>query len=182
MSNLLPPAAKKQRQREYAIRVLVISMYSFSFLAIAASVLSIPTIILLQSQLRTIATDYDQSQQADVSFTEAEDVIEEANAFVTDVASMYEYEALIPYITAVLEMQTSAITLDSVTVERDESYTPATLIVSGKAATRTALPSFEAALESLPQVAAVEIPIENLAREVDVPFTVTVELANDTDV
>lgn len=181
MSNLLPPAAKKQVYTEYVMRVGVVSLYLLSGMALVAAGLTVPGIALMQTKLASVAEHYTDSQVAEVSFTEAEQTIADINSFVDDVATMYNHEPLVPFMQSVLALRTADITLASVRVTRDDAFVPEEVVVSGEALTRTSLQLFAAKLEALPVVESVALPIENLAKEREVPFLLTLTLVNQSD-
>jgi hypothetical protein len=56
------------------------------------------------------------------------------------------------------------------------SLSPATLQITGISSDRTALVDFVSALEAEPNFSSVDLPVDNLAKDSDIPFTISITL------
>ncbi len=172
MINLLPPEGKKLYVQEYWVRVLSVWGFLMGAVLVGSTLLFIPSYTLIYVQLRAAGEAIETAKsQSDVS--EKENVIREANVIIDQLSLKKEYTE----VSQVIEDMAAEATEELSINHFNFSYKDDTVVgaqIQGAALSREALAQFKRSLEALPYFASVTLPISDLAREKDLPFTITV--------
>lgn len=176
MINLIPPEGHKALKREYILRVGATLSLLFASVALLLAVALIPTYVLIAAQLNAFALESAQE-------TKKGDALKDINAEVN-----MTKELLAQLKTTPEKVPVSAI------IEEIQKHTPALVVfdtfyiesgtdgveriqVQGNAATREALARLKNELESSAMFEKAEVPIADLARDVDLSFAITITLS-----
>lgn len=176
MTNLLPPKAKKQILFEYWFRVVCAWILVWSVCLVLGSFVLFPTYVLLSgnnqvySESATAAiertSEYDAlSQTLNAATKQAQEISVSAD---TVLLSVYTDE-----IWSIVSEDTIEISKMSVTREEGDLQP---FHIAGQAQDRQSLAQFRDALEALPYVSQVDLPIENLAKNEDIKFSLVVNV------
>lgn len=177
--NLLPPERQQALSRDYFMRVGVVAALMITALVIVAAALRVPNYTFLtksmaakQARLANVEAILSASNEAALSARltvlsgEAEQIIALKN---------------VPYASAtlrsVLAVPRSGIALTSFKYVRANGKTPGTLVLSGIAETRDSLRAYQVELQNAPFAAAANLPVSAYAKDVSIPFVITVTLA-----
>lgn len=176
MINILPERGRSEVRRIYLLRLSSLALCA------AAVALLIMAAFLLSGYLESLAAE----KAARTEASAIEDESEESRALEAPIMAAREqleaYEPLIesePIRNAVLaavDAKDAGVALSLITYDRATR----TLRVSGMAATRESLLSFERTLRSTPQVEEVLLPVSDLARSTNAPFSVTLRFKEQT--
>lgn len=176
--NLLPTERQSALSREYLIRVAVTVTFLVTLLIVTAGALLVPTYIFL-----TQSASAKQDQLANV-----EAILSSANEkslsarLVTLAGETARLSALgtIPSASAtirtVLVTARPGVMLSGFGYTRADDKSSGTLTVSGIAATRDALRSYQLALQSSSFAAAANLPVSAYAKDTNIEFTIMVTL------
>lgn len=179
LTNLLPSERQRSLTREYALRIAVVAAMLTVVLTIAAGALLMPAYVFLAGSERTKA---ERLAAIDSAVVPADDA-----AFAARLATISKnVSALIalsktPSISALLR-ETLSIARPGLTLS-GFSYAPATaktaaaLTVTGIAATRETLRSYQLALQAAPFARSAALPVSAYAEDTDIPFTITITIA-----
>jgi len=180
MINLLPPQARKAVTREYWLRVVTVWALLLAVGCIACGLLLMPSYVLLQAHLAAVTTEAGALENAGGDAFEAEARIKEANLLAEELADNSATVTLSGIIMSIDQARKSAsITLNAYAVERTTEGLE-TVHVQGVARTREALLAFQEALEAEPLFETATVPIANLVRGTNLPFAMTITLADTT--
>lgn len=176
MINLIPPHARKQVKIEYWIRVVSVWVLLSAIALLVVAVLLVPSYTLVRSQLSAYEATYQQAAEWDASYKELEVEVAEAN---TNAKQLLLGSDSLKFTVVLQEIETLAgasIMVDSVDMEREETGVLETFEVKGIAATRAALVAYRDAIEQHELFASAALPISNLAKDREVPFSITVTI------
>ncbi len=175
MINLLPHSAEARLKALYRYRLATAVCILSACVALATLCMLLPSYVLLQSQVRA----YEETslaikeEQADVM--ELSEKIKAANLLSEEIAK-YESRLVFSEVTQkIADIAGERIEIEVVGYE-EKPDTPTGLVVSGRAATRNDLTAFSANLIADPMFLSADVPIQNLASDRDVSFTITVVL------
>lgn len=175
MINLIPPKAKKGIIFEYWIRVVSVWMILGSFVLLLGAAVLFPVYVLIGVQISDDAiaatekvNNYENiSSQLIRASEQARYIKEESN-----------YDLFSEYLNLFEELKGTAVILNQIQVARKENEV-APVILNGIADDRQSLASFRDRLLSDKNITSVDLPISNLARDKDIPFSITVVLNNE---
>lgn len=179
LTNLLPSERRGALTREYFLRLGVVGLVMASLLVVAAMILLLPTYLFLTDNARTKEAHLAAVTSA-LASTDQAALIARLSALSGNAAilsALAKAPSASGYLRSVLALSRPGITLS------DFAYAPAggmsagTLAVSGTAATRDALRSYQLALESAPFVRSADLPVSAYARDSNISFTITITLA-----
>ena len=179
LTDLLPPERRDRLAREYRYRFGVVAVSLIILLLLAAAALLSPTYLFLigsaaakETRLAGIQASLSSSDQVALS-VRLEALSSDAVA-LTELAKAPSASAIVR---TVLAVPRAGITISGFTYAPVSGTTPATLALSGTAATRDALRSYQLALQSAPFARAVDLPVSAYAKDADIGFTITILLA-----
>lgn len=176
--NLLPPERQRILSREYLLRLSTAVSTSITILVVAAGILLIPTFVLLVQ--RTATKEAHLANLETVLSTSDEKVLfDHLAALANDAAALLalgEHPPVSSVIRNMLSVSRPGITLSSFSYTPATAKTPGTLALSGVAATRDALRSYQLALQSTSFATTADLPVSAYAKDSHIDFTITVTL------
>jgi hypothetical protein len=175
MANLIPPAAKKDILVEYWVRVTSVWFVLLGMAALTLAVLNVPVYVLIQNQLQTYSALYSDASEQNTSFEKIENEIKVANNIAALLVKIREVNGLTPYVEQIQSFVNKEISITSFDMVRVEGV-PAGVNISGVADNRQSLVAFSQAIEASEDFKSAEIPLSNLAKDSNIPFTVTAVL------
>ncbi|MEY2641247.1 MAG: hypothetical protein RL150_640 [Candidatus Parcubacteria bacterium] len=182
MLRLLLPTEKKMLRLEYAKRMLTLASLMVAFVLAAWGVAQLPGYVLLTAEARVlheslrVATDPVLNKDREALKEELRMVSKQLR--LIDVPA-YQVSQVLAHVT---EAQTRAIGLssiafDTISGETEEEGTTGMLVLTGVAQTRVALLQFRDALRANKElISDVDLPLASLAKDIDVPFVITITL------
>lgn len=173
MINLIPPSAEKQVQREYWVRVASIWMILFGFAFAIVALLNVPVYILVRSQLDSFLQEYKEATDMTDTFIASEVAIANANEIVRLLAKEDPVEPFSRILKEIEGLRGASITILDFTISRTENVLDP-IVVSGVANSRLELSEFRDAIEESEFFASAQLPLSNLAKDKDIPFTITI--------
>lgn len=185
LTNLLPLERQKTLRHYYFIRVGVVGTLLFVALLGAASVLLLPTYVLLsqteaskQAILHSAATALSSSDEQSLSarllaLTENAKMLASLGASAS-VSTRFATLLAAPRVGITI----SGLTYIAGTGQKGSAKPiPATMTIVGTSATRDTLRNYQLALQSVPFVAAAVLPVSAYAQSTDIPFTISLTLS-----
>lgn len=176
MRNLLTNQSKRLIQKEYRIRLAVLSSLFLSASLVIGGVFLIPSYLLSESRKISIENqaylvEQSPALQEDGSLSAALRLAQEE----LDVLSSTKDKKLFSErLEDIVQEKPAGISLTSFTyIVLDDRKSSMTL--SGKARTREDLLSFEKKLKNNPDFNSVEFPVASLAKDKDIGFSITLE-------
>ena len=181
MINLLPSEARQHVLTEYWLRVISVWLLLGVVAGVLILTLLFPSYILVKLQLQVHTDTYQQVETKQTSFAEAQTQIRNSNTNVQLLDKVAKKRLLSTVLSEITNLQSAAIFVESITMNRSSGVLEE-VVLSGEANTRDTLANFRNQLEASPMFATADLPLENLAREREVPFQIRVTLVTeDTD-
>lgn len=178
LTNLLPPERRRQLSRDYLFRLGVVAAVLVMLLILAATALLIPSYFFLDSSQRAKEARLAKIQQSlaatnDAAISARLTALSNAAARLSALSDAPSASATIRTIFAVPR---PGIMINGITYRAPTQKTPASVLLSGTAATRDALRTYQLALENVPFISSADLPVSAFAKDADIPFTITAML------
>jgi hypothetical protein len=179
MINLIPPAEKKKMVREYWVRVISVWFYIWTCALIMCGLLMIPTYVLIHSQVAVYAESAKVASENVATFEEVTKSLRETNEQAAKLQTGFKQAHVSDWIKSIRALEYPGIELTEITISQtDGVYEPIKLV--GIASDRQALAAFRDRLLGESEVATVNLPLGNLAKDKDISFDLTVILKKKT--
>ena len=167
-------------RREYFIRLATVAVWLLIILVLVQGVLLIPSYIF-QNETVIARTTQLQKLSANVSTAQEQQVQTGLKALQAESSYLLNLQGTPTASTAlraVLAVPRQGISITGFTFGPPSTVTPATsalrtMQITGMAATRENLRTYDAALSALPFVSNADLPISDYAKDNDIPFTIT---------
>lgn len=181
LTNLLPPERLRALRRDYFVRLGIVGVFLVIILTLAAAILLLPTFVLLTTNesaakihLASIESSLSSSDDAALSAKLA--ALSNSAASLSALANTRSVSMTVRTILAV---PSPGVTLSHLEYSSatDTNNNPNTLTISGIAATRDALRSYQLALQGSSFVHSADLPVSAYAKDTNITFTITVTLA-----
>ncbi|MDP2594012.1 MAG: hypothetical protein Q8P36_01595 [bacterium] len=176
--NLLPPERARLIVRSYALRLSVVVFWFITALAIIASLLLVPAYILLvksagakEAHVAAIESSPSSADEAQLSARLA--ALSADAAIVVALATQLSVSGIVRDALAVAH---PGIVLSGVSYARTEGGERSVVRIMGTAATRSALRSYQLALEQAPFAFSAQLPVSAYAKDSAIPFAIEVAL------
>lgn len=178
ITNLLPPDRQRSLARDYYLRLSVVIVWFVFALTLISMVLLVPTYIFLTDSARTkekyLATVESSITSADEASLSAR--LTSLNNSATTLVLLAQAPSASAFIRAMLALPRPGVTLSQFVYTPPTMKGPGTLLVSGTAATRDALRTYQLALENAPFAQSAALPVSAYAKDRDIAFTITITL------
>jgi hypothetical protein len=180
MINLLPPSAITALRREYLARVVTVWLVLFAGVGICGVVALLPSYVFLDAQIGSFQAIATEAKEQDADFTRVAADLVMASNLAAAVMQENDVPMFAPILSRIEDLAGREITITTLAFNRTEAVAIAPITVTGVAQTRQALAKFRDVLLAEPDFVTVDLPISNLAKDTEVPFTITVTVAPPT--
>jgi len=177
MTNLLPPHAKKQIIHEYWVRVVCVWVIVWSVSLLVGSIVLWPTYVLLSGNNEAYAAATTQATERSNEYKELSAVLVQSSKQAEQIVAQANRQKMSSVLADVWTATGAGIDVESVSVSSLEGNI-AGVNVTGQARDRQSLAGFRDRLDALPYVSEVNLPIDNLAQNEDIDFSLTVTIIN----
>ncbi len=177
MINLIPPEGHRLIKREYLLRVGGTLCFLFGSVFLVLTVAQVPTYVLIGAQINAFAVEIEEQSNKDDSVKLLDKEIERAQEVITQLKSG---TSTTPFTVAVDEIQTLAdttIAFKAFVISEPDKRGEVKIRAQGTAPTREALAKLKSDIEASPLFEKAEVPISDLARDVDLPFVITITIS-----
>lgn len=173
MTNLLPAQGKKRLKQQYWMRVATVFFIvaGIGFLVSAATLL--PTYFYISFQSNALKNASAAHQADTLSFREMDDAIELANDISVALTADQEYINVNEVQKEIIAFSEGLATINNISIAKEEYVT--SVVVSGVAFDRESLVEFRDKAEAHRFFTYVKLPLSNLAKDQDIPFSLTLE-------
>ncbi len=174
MINLLPQKEKALITKEYHLRRLALYLEMVLALAVVAALLLLPSYVL--SLYKKNAAEQSYVQPPMTNQEENKELLSRANKGKAALSALVpEQPAKMPVelVTLITSLKTEDNTITSIkyTFKPPQSFEG---VVTGIAANRQSLVAFKNALEAVPGLDKVELPVSNFAKDSNISFSLTI--------
>lgn len=175
MINLIPPSAKKSITLEYWLRVISMWSVIWSIALLLGISIMIPAYVLITLQVSAFSESAASASQKLATLKDVSKELEQASEGARVLIDGMRFVKVSDYEALFRDLENDDVRLTQIGIDRTkDGLAPARL--AGQAASRQALASFRDALLAQPEVASVDLPISNLAKDKDIQFSLTVTL------
>lgn len=174
MTNLIPPHAKKQIAVTYWMRLLSVWGLLWTCALLVGLLLLWPTYLLISSTNQAYSATVATASERTAAYDEMVAELEKANERAKDIIKNKQTAKLSLFVTDMWKQAGEGTAIKTIFIKREEGIAP--ISISGNATNRQALANFRDRVASLPYVASVELPIENLATNQDISFSLLVTI------
>jgi Tfp pilus assembly protein PilN len=178
MTNLIPPNARKQVKREYWIRAISVWFFLLGFACITIAILNAPVYVLVKNQLSSYQSEYNEASSTMQSFELFEKDIKDALTVGKLLIAVEADESLTSVIEELDTLAGEGIDITHYALSRVDGKIN-TITLSGEAVSRVSLSDFRTRLETTPKFATAKLPLSNLAKDKDIPFSITIAKESD---
>lgn len=179
LTDLLPPERRRKEQNAYLLRLGVVAALTATVLVAIAALLLLPTYLFLSQEIQSSRAQLAQTE-ASLAAAGGSELSSQLARLTSDTARLSVLKTVpsaTAAITEALGVARSGVTLSGFSYVPPENGKPGTLAITGSAATRVALQSYQAALQSASFSSSVNLPVSAYAKDANIPFIVTVTLA-----
>lgn len=175
MINLIPPQGHQALNKEYVLRVASVCACMLSVVFFASAALLVPTYVYISTQVRAVEHQNIESSAVSEEFKAAEASVKFANIIITQLAKGKETPVISLLIEEVKRIAPANITFKTIemSITKDDVND---LRIQGVAPSRATLLALKQAIEESPLFESAVLPISDLARDADLPFSITVIL------
>jgi Tfp pilus assembly protein PilN len=140
---------------------------------VALTIVQVPIYILLKNQLAAYQSDFASASDRQEQFSEAKTALERANAVAT-LLTKHQDTVLFSSVQASLDKLVPAgVEVASYSFTRKGTEL-GSISISGEASTRSSLSDFRSAIENDPLFKSATLPLANLAKDRDIPFSISI--------
>lgn len=173
MFTLLPEQNKKSLFKEYRLRLFTVIFLFLTAFCLISTALLFPSYISLYFE-RGVLEDESARVGMEIKVKNEKGIVETLARINHTLAAVKPQQSGVLQVTKViLDKLPSGISIDRFVYTRGEKA-DSSLSLQGVAETRSELITFSRELEKQPDFSKVDLPISNLAKQSDVPFTLTV--------
>lgn len=176
LTNLLPGERHRTLRREYFWRLAVVAAVLGTVLIAAAAILLLPTYLYLSNEVSARTNRLATVSTALASSDEAE-LLGRLNALSQDTATLAKLgtaPSASAVVSEVLAVPRPGITLSNISYTPAVGNTAASMVISGMAATRDSLRSYQLALQSTSFAQSVDLPVSAYAKDSNISFGITI--------
>lgn len=169
MFNVLPESLKQHIHSEYNLRRLIVIASAILFLQVSFLIMLLPSWIEATRMERGLTRQVEIA--AEVSESESVmDVMTKTNRTLTLVEEL-RFVSMTAFINSVLD-KSNRVHIDGISYSASDQA--GAITISGMTDTREALVSYAKNLEASGRFASVNLPISNLAKDTNIPFTIRI--------
>lgn len=178
MINLIPPQGRKALNREYILRAASVCTGMVGIVFLAATTLLIPTYVYINTQVRTIEHQNIEGDKVSEDFKAAEAEVKFANTISIQLSKDETSPSISNLIAEVIRIAPPGIFFKNFELNVKKDVKSDGMQVQGMASSRASLLTLKQAIEESALFESAILPISDLARDVDLPFSITVVLPN----
>ncbi len=179
MINLIPPEGHRAVKREYRMRVMAVSLLFFGWVFFLLAIALIPMYILIEGQIQAFTSETEQKLKKDDTFVEADKEVRMTKDILTQLKLS---KVSVTASDAIAEVQKNAppeIIFKTFSTEVTGGVIER-IQVQGVAPTRDSLSRLKGTIESSEMFEKADVPISDLARDINLPFSIMIVLAKKT--
>jgi hypothetical protein len=179
MINLIPRSAKNNIVTEYWVRVFSTWLLLWAFALMCGAAIIFPAYTVVTSQVNVYRESAELASAKVADYESASVALVRSSQQAREVVEQVEVMSVSSYIELFSSLQGADIIVTRINLTHEGSEMLPVDIV-GSASDRQALASFRDRLLADPLISGVDLPISNLATDVDIQFSITVTMNNQT--
>ena len=172
--NLLPKEKKKNLRTEYLLRAINVGVLFLAVVVCMGTIALVPAYLRVWTDLANLTEELDATAQATevTEFKAAESLLKESAYTISILEQRMQERHFTNIIQDALNLLPDGVQITGMAFERETG----TLVLEGVAGTRDNLVGYKQSLEEQDGVKSVTSPISNLAKSVDLPFQLSLEV------
>ena len=181
MINLIPPHARKQVRIEYWVRVISVWVLLVTSAFVIIGLLLIPSLVLVRSQLQVYDGAYQTASDQNDVYKSLEKEVRDANNIAQQLMSTEGTPLFTELIEDVENIAKGKVTIQSISFQRNEQGIVEKINIMGNSESRVLLVAFRNAIEQHDAFSSAELPLSNLAKDKDIPFSIEIVVDNSVN-
>ena len=179
LTNLLPEERQKALSRDYILRIGVITAMLATALTLSAGVLLVPTYVFLNGNVnaKRVSLAHIESTLSSADEVALQERLAALSMNAAALAALSDAPSVSALIRDALSVSHPGITLSRISFAPATEKGSGTMVVSGSAATRDALRSYQLALQGAQFARSAVLPVSAYAKDSDIAFAITITLA-----
>lgn len=177
MINLIPPEGHRLMKQEYILRVFGTLSVLLGVVFLILTVALVPTYILIDAQISDFALEIEKQSDKEDTAKLLDKEIELIHSIVgqlkTGTSSMIASQA----VDEIQKIAEGEVVFKAFIINEPDKRGEVKIQAQGVAPTRETLAKFKTMVEASPFFEKAEVPISDLARDVDLPFMMTITVA-----
>jgi len=178
MINLIPPKARKEVVVEYWVRVVSIWLFTLSIFGLVVSLFLLPVYVLVTSQVDAYASSAVEATEKVAEYDLSAVSLVKVNRQAQMLVGLREMSNFSEMIDTIESLKGEGISLDGFSLVRENKKIGAVKI-EGEAFVRQNLVDFRDSLLGHPDIEDIHLPISNLAKDKNLPFSISVTLTSN---
>jgi len=178
MINLIPTKARKEVVKEYWVRVVTVWLFILSVFGAAVSLFLSPVYVLVTSQVNIYESSAVEKSEKVAEYDLSAPSLAVASRQAQMIVSLRNKFSFSEMVDILESMKGEGVSLNNFDFRRSDLEI-GSVKVQGKALTRQDLIDFRDLLLSHPKIKDIYLPISNLAKDKDIPFSISISLAGN---
>jgi hypothetical protein len=174
MINLIPSVVRSAVIKEYWLRAASVYLFIISIVCIVVILFTLRLYFLISLQVDNYASSAEEATLRVAEYDLSAGALVRANVMAQKIFELRTVEYFSEVITEIESYKSSGVEIEGFEFARNESGGIAPVTVRGVATTRQDLANFRDALLKNEEVAEAVLPISNLAKDKDIPFSISV--------
>ena len=173
MINLIPPEGYKMMKREYLLRVGAVYCFLFSVVCVLIGTALIPMYVLVRAEINEMSLESVREQGTAEMLRNVDATITITNSVLSQLTTKERTFLVSAAIDEIQRLAPEGVTFETFYIDgaRDDAEK---IQVQGASPTREKLAQLKTLLEASEMFQTVEVPISDLARDVNLSFTITI--------
>ncbi len=180
MINLLPQSARRRIVIEYWVRVVSVWFFAISLVCSLVALLLMPTFVLVFGQANAYREGAAEAAEELAAFDLSSAELQEANRSAATLVREYKLQTFSMLLEEIDSTADEAIRITEYTGQRTDEGNIESIKINGLADSRQSLAAFRDRLEALTEVASVDLPLSNLAKDSNIPFSLAIGLNTES--
>lgn len=173
MINLIPPEGYKMMKREYLLRVGAVYCFLFSVVCVLLGIALVPMYVLVRAEINEVSLEAVREQGTAEVLKNADATIAVTNNVLSQLSAKENTFLVSTAIDEIQKLAPEGVTFATFYIDGAKDGA-GKIQVQGASPTREKLALLKTALEASEMFQTVEVPISDLARDVNLSFTITI--------
>lgn len=160
------------------MRVMSVWAVLLAIVCVSVGALFVPSYVLIESERKALETERMALADKSENISTIETEVRNTNELARALKDAGVPQMMAPLIVAIYDAALPGIEVRAYELRREEGVIKA-IYITGVASTRSALIAFQKSLKANPNFEDAEVPIEDLVRERELPFRITVTVVTN---
>ncbi len=176
--NLIPQSEKNTLKKGFKARFAIVANNLLSISFVFGCAMLLPAYFLAESHINAISLNSSVKEENQDDIKNTLQIPDEINSKLAFMESYVQNPPTLGYISSIVSYLPDKVKINSISLDR-KTKKGITVVVSGVAANRDSLVSFGNSLKSSKDFDSVDVPVSSFTKDKDLPFLMTIFIANE---